>query len=81
MSQVIQIADLKKPVNADLVETLQELLEKAEAGEITSAAIAYRSGPERTRTTGWHLGEGDDVMGLIGAVAYLKHRMLCGEDE
>lgn len=61
--------------NADLVDQLEELLERAKAGSITAMgmAIVNSDGSVGTRWSG-----GDQTIPMIAAVSMLQHEFLTG---
>jgi hypothetical protein len=65
-------------VSPDLIETIEQLLEKAKAGEISSVAVAfvYRDG-----TIGRDWSTPPSFAALLGAVTRLAHRMNIVKDE
>ena len=65
-------------VSPDLIETLEAVLEKARAGELSSVAVAYvyRDG---TIGRGWSTPPCYGT--LVGAVSGLQHRMNVTKDE
>lgn len=64
-------------VQADVVERLRTLLEKAEAGEIQGFAFAGLSVDGMTITCAT---KNDNQAMLIGAIERVKYRMLASED-
>jgi hypothetical protein len=67
-----------EPCGADVVEKLEEALEKAKSGELSSVAIAivYRDG---CTGSSWSAPLSYSI--LIGAVARLQHRLIASGDE
>jgi hypothetical protein len=66
------------PASADLIERIEEVLEKANAGELSSVAIAcvYRDG-----ATGQSWSAPPSFGTLLGSVARLAHKMNAEMDE
>lgn len=66
------------PVSDDLIATIEGVLEKAKAGELSSVAIAsvYRDG-----NTGWSWSDPPSVGTLLGSVNRLAHRLNLLMDE
>lgn len=61
--------------NPDLIEQLEEMLDRAKAGSITAMGMAFvnADGSISTRWSG-----GDQVIPMIAAVSMLKHEFLTG---
>jgi hypothetical protein len=61
--------------NADLVDQLEELIERARAGTITAMGMAFvnSDGSISTRWSG-----GDQAVPMIAAVSMLQHEFLTG---
>jgi hypothetical protein len=61
--------------NSDLVRQLEELLERAKAGQITAMGMAYvnADGSVATRWSG-----GDQAVPMMAAVSMLQHEFLRG---
>ena len=62
-------------VNGDLVEQLEELLDRAKAGSITAMGMAFVNvdGSISTRWSG-----GDQSIPMIAAISMLQHEFLTG---
>jgi hypothetical protein len=65
-----RIVATNEPVQ-DIIDTLEELLERARAGEIRTLAYAHVDGG-MVSTTGWVSGTVDAAM-LVGAIARLQY--------
>lgn len=65
-------------VSPDLIMTIEELLEKARAGELSSVAVAY---VYRDGTIGRGWSTPPCFGALLGAVSRLQHRMNVTKDE
>lgn len=65
-------------VSPDLIPTIQELLDKANAGEISSVAVAYVF---RDGSVGRGWSTPPTFATLLGAVVRLVHRMNLVKDE
>jgi hypothetical protein len=61
--------------NGDLIEQLEELLDRARAGHITAMGMAFvnSDGSVSTRWSG-----GDQAIPMIAAVSLLQHEFLTG---
>lgn len=77
MSNVVNLAGEPATIagNDDLVEQLEELLERARAGSITAMGMAFVNidGSISTRWSG-----GDQSIPMIAAVSMLQHEFLSG---
>jgi hypothetical protein len=75
---ITQTESWKAEVRADVVETLRELLQRAEAGEIQG--IAYSCATiDRGVSTGFT--KSDNHNAIIGGLARVQYRMLADEEE
>ncbi|HYI43177.1 MAG TPA: hypothetical protein VD768_06110 [Sphingomicrobium sp.] len=67
-------------VNQDLVDALRELLEWAEAGEITSGGFAYVGKQGHRLRTGFEVAQGE-IHAALAASALLQYRLAQAVDE
>lgn len=74
---VIPLKTHTQAAREDTVEMLEKALERARAGEIVSAAVCYVTADGGIGTG---ISESLDVGRLIGACAYLQHRLCVGAE-
>jgi len=76
--KVTRLAEVKPPVNEDIVEILKGVLAIARKGELVGIGITglYRGGGTHTA---WCVGEGGDSKDLFFGIERLKLRVLLGE--
>lgn len=77
MGQVFELGSVKS-VNGNAIEMARDLLERCENGEVIDFAIVGMM-PDGYVTTAWP--EPVNTFKLIGAVDWLKHRLLLSLDE
>lgn len=70
----MKIVNLKAKPNAELVETLRELLSEAEAGKIQGAAFVLLD-DDSTVKTGWSGIVGDNPNASLGGATVLQARL------
>lgn len=63
------------PGDAEAITLLEDLLQRARAGEITAAAVVCQTADHGVATA-WTLGASGSVFTLLGGVAELQHRLL-----
>lgn len=83
MSNITRIFDKEeysKP-NEELIEGLESVLEFAKKGEYTSGAVIMLDPINGSILSAKYIGEGCKIFELLGALDYLKHRILINEIE
>lgn len=74
----MNVAELKPPPNADLIEALEDLLTQAKTGEL-QGLIYICSYNDSMVSHGWTLSTVRNHMRLLGAVSFLNNEMLTNE--
>lgn len=59
----------------EIIRKLEELLERARAGEFSAISFAAQNVNGNTSSL-WHLGDGGHFSTLLGAIEQSKHRLL-----
>lgn len=74
--QVLSFESIPQREQKNLVRVVEEVLEMAKKGELTTVAISGNTSDGHVYTA-WH---GEDLVKMLGAIEFVKHDIVSGFD-
>lgn len=79
----MNITKIEEYKNLDTVQTLRDLLDRAERGRLRAFAFSFKSGPYRHRFgfTGDYVNNPVEVLGCVTRMEYKVNQMISARDD